>query len=146
MEDIIKMRDQFLQLNAIMKERLDEMNNMMNNDTEQWKVIDGYENYQVSNHGRVWSGNRKRIMKLSLNCGSLLRIGLYKCGKMVWADVHRLVAEAFIDNPTGKPHIGFTDNNTANVHHSNLFWCSFMHELKPWLLEYIEDTTESRNT
>ena len=124
MEDIIQMRNQFLQLNAIMKERLDEMNNMMNNDTEQWKVFDGYENYQVSNYGRVWSNKMKRILKQTDRGRGYLAVDLYKDGERKTHQAHRLVACAFCLNSDDKLCVDHIDNDKMNNHYLNLRCCS----------------------
>ena len=31
---------------------------------EQWRLIDGYDNYEISSHGRVRNNKTSRIMKL----------------------------------------------------------------------------------
>lgn len=106
--------------------------------SEIWKDIKGYEGfYQVSNLGRVKSltrvckhplgGNRKvneRIMKLDKNKWGYLRVQLHKDGKDNKFFVHRLVAQAFINNPEKMKFVNHKDEDPSNNHVENLEWCT----------------------
>ena len=86
----------------------------------EWKIIEGYENYEVSNFGHV-----RRNGKI-LSPGVIkkhLQVALSKNGKVVHRFVHRLVAEAFIPNPENLPQINHKDENPANNCVDNLEWC-----------------------
>lgn len=96
----------------------------MNN--EIWKDIEGYEGeYQVSNLGRVRRISVK-ILKPEVRPVHLpykyaqSRVSL-KGRKYA---VHRLVAQAFIPNPSGKPQVNHKDNNPQNNCVDNLEWVS----------------------
>jgi hypothetical protein len=101
---------------------------------EIWKNIKGYENkYQISNFGNVKSldyinnlGKLKkgkklkyRITEKGYNSAMLYNNGVQKCYR-----VHRLVAEAFIDNKNNKPFINHKDGNKLNNNIYNLEWCT----------------------
>jgi len=108
---------------------------------EIWKDIKGYKGlYQVSNKGRVKSLERdyatelkgkkilihknEQIMKTHFS--NYERVALYKNGKEKRFLVHRLVAEAFVENPDNKPvvdHIIPLSNGGTNEA-SNLKWCT----------------------
>lgn len=98
----------------------------------EWKIIEGYENYEVSNFGHVRRNGK--ILSPGVN-KKHLQVGLSKNGKIVHRFVHRLVAEAFIPNPQNLPQINHKDENPANnfvwvnpdgsvdPERSNLEWC-----------------------
>ena len=105
---------------------------------EIWKPVVGYEGlYQVSNMGRVKSLERKvpkgygertvkeRILKLRIGRDGYLKIGLYgSTGKQKWFQVHRLVGEAFIQNPDEKPQINHINEIKTDNRACNLEWYS----------------------
>lgn len=100
---------------------------MMN---EVWRDVVGYEGlYQVSNMGNVKSLNyrragKERILKQIFNASGYLQVGLYKDSKMKWHITHKLVAEAFIENPDNKPRICHINTLRADNRAENLCWAS----------------------
>lgn len=109
---------------------------------EQWKNIQGFSNYQVSNLGRVKSLSRIRAWKHHGKSGtftikerilqpivrsygkhlSYAQYGLVQDGALKVFLGHRLVALAFIDNPLNKPQVNHIDGNGLNNIVSNLEW------------------------
>lgn len=103
---------------------------------EVWKDVVGYEGaYEVSNLGRIRSLDRyisgafnsKRFIKgveikSSLTGNGYLGFNLVKDGKSKMSKVHRVVANAFIDNNELKPEVNHKDGNKNNNHVSNLEW------------------------
>lgn len=112
-----------------------------------WKPIKGYEGYyEVSDYGQVRSldrfdvrtdGNtyfhKGRTMKLTIEKGrgsegkreGYAVVNLRTPGSSRTRQVHRLVAEAFIPNPSNLPTVNHKDGNKLNNVVSNLEWASY---------------------
>ena len=99
---------------------------------EEWKPIPGYEGlYEVSNYGRVrsfkWSSKGKILSpgNTGKDGSGYCFVNLYKDGKAKkHCTIHRLVAEAFIPNPSNFPQVNHMDECKKNNYFENLEWCS----------------------
>ena len=94
---------------------------------EIWKPIKNFEGiYDVSNLGNVYSYRLKRNLKLSVDKIGYVRICLQKTNRKDAKRyyVHRLVAEAFIQNIKNKQFINHKDENKTNNCIDNLEWCT----------------------
>jgi Trp operon repressor len=110
---------------------------------EEWRAIAGFEGlYQVSSLGRVKSVERtvtvngrqqkaktirERVLCQKINSpgrGAYLRYMVHLCkgGRQTTHNVARLVAEAFIANPTKLPCVLHKDDNALNNRVDNLEW------------------------
>lgn len=110
---------------------------------EAWRDIQGYEGYyQISSFGRVRSLDRylravhnsvqiKRgqIIKQTLMPNGYLMVGLNKNMKRIAKYVHRLVAEAFIDNPGRYKEVNHKDEDKTNNTAGNLEWCDHKYNI-----------------
>ena len=105
---------------------------------EKWKDIKGYEGYyQVSNYGNVKrlktiieapymkdSGYRtipEKVLKPQMR-GSYKKITLCKDGELKVYQLHRIIAEAFINNPNNYALVLHKDDNPLNNSIDNLMW------------------------
>ena len=103
---------------------------------EEWRDVAGYEGlYQVSDQGRVKSLERtfidksgrkrtvkERILKPGMDKGGYLRIDLCASGKSRMFSVHRLVCQAFHDNPENKLDVNHINENKTDNRACNLEW------------------------
>lgn len=94
-------------------------------DNEVWKEIEGLDSrYFISTEGRVLSlcMDGYKLMHPFICGDGYYYVDLRKDGKDRKSRVHRLVAEAFIDNPKDKPIVHHRDTNRRNNKASNLQW------------------------
>lgn len=99
---------------------------------EQWKRIEDFPNYYISNLGKVRShktSNTKIIDGWVSNAG-YNRVTLRRHDKRYRRAVHRLVAEAFIPNPKNKSQVNHIDGDKLNNHVNNLEWVTSYENVK----------------
>lgn len=116
------------------------------------KEINGFDGYSVDEFGNVFSSERK-IVKIYKKAGKIVvaskkrkklapvdnglgykMVTLTKNGRHLQKYIHRLVAEAFIENPLGLREVNHIDGDKSNNSVSNLEWIThrdnIMHCLK----------------
>lgn len=108
---------------------------------EIWRSVPNFENvYEVSNKGRIKSLKRASrklphgspfftqdmIMKLSHNGSGYLKVTLKQPATKVYKNllVHRLVAQAFLQNPQSLREVNHLDGDKKNNKIENLAWVS----------------------
>jgi hypothetical protein len=94
---------------------------------ETWRSVAGYEGiYEVSNFGNIrkvnWRGLDYLNLALAQDKDGYAVVTLSKNGQRSSKRVHRLVALAFIDNPSGKSQVNHKDENKLNNRVDNLEW------------------------
>lgn len=103
---------------------------MNENINEEWRDIVGYEGkYQVSNLGNVKSLNYKRtgkekILKYKTNNKGYRVVSLCKNGKQKTYTIHRLVAQAFLENYSNDLCVDHINTIRNDNHVENLRMCT----------------------
>lgn len=91
--------------------------------TELWKKISLFDEYSVSNFGRVRSDKSERILSLNLTQYGLVQVGMMREGLQRHRSVPLLVAKAFIPEPGGPFDTPINlDGDRWNNHVDNLLW------------------------
>lgn len=91
---------------------------------EKWKNVQNYEEYEISNLGRVRSiySSHRKTLNYANNGKNYLTVCLYKDKKQKRMLVHRLVALHFLPNFYNKPDVNHKDGNKSNNSLYNLEW------------------------
>lgn len=95
---------------------------------EIWRDIEGYKNYQVSNCGRVRNA-KGLVLKPDIKRNGYHIVSLWNHNRKKNMLVHRLVAQAFVDNPEDLPEVNHKDEDKANNRADNLEWCSHIYNM-----------------
>ena len=86
---------------------------------EEWRTVNDFTTYEVSNKGRVRNSKTRRIMKTSINKKGYETVCLREFGIPRTKLIHRLVAEAFLDDVDGLD-VAHADSNRSNNNLYNL--------------------------
>lgn len=111
---------------------------------EEWRDIQNFPGYQVSNEGRVRSYNKvtytnrhgfrqwqDRIIRQKVHHKDrYARVSLWRNGKDYTVLVHRLVAEAFVPTDNSRLTVNHKDGNKANNTAENLEWMTLQDNIK----------------
>lgn len=94
--------------------------------TEEWRAVEDFPGYEVSSMGKVRSlcyNNTLEIRNLcQQKCRGYYYCGLNKDGKKYFKRVHRLVAEAFLENPHKYPQVDHINHDPYDNRLENLEW------------------------
>jgi hypothetical protein len=91
---------------------------------EEWRVIENYENYSVSNKGNVRNDKTGLPLKGYYDRDKYLLVTLCKENKKTKYKIHRLVGFAFLENPDNLEQIDHINRIPNDNRVENLRWCS----------------------
>ena len=92
--------------------------------TEIYVNISNFPNYQISNFGNCKIVSTGQVLKPGTNREGYLFIGLTNNGDRSTIKIHRLVANAFIENPESKLIVDHINHDKKNNMISNLRWAT----------------------
>lgn len=93
------------------------------------KLIEGYPNYLIYESGRIKNIKTGRFLKPVKKKTGYRNIDLCN-GSVKTFQIHRLVAETFIENPENKPYVNHKDGRKSNNKKSNLEWATQSENIK----------------
>lgn len=98
---------------------------------EEWKTVSAgcYGMVYVSNLGRVYNRITKHMLTPQKNKDGYMQITIRYGEEYLCYKVHRLVGEAFIDNPDQKATINHKDGNKENNRVDNLEWMTIQENI-----------------
>lgn len=99
---------------------------------EVWKKIKGFETYEISSNGRLkknlafrkYRSYQSKILNPCFDKDGYLRTALSFNGVTKMKRIHRLVAEAFLENKNNYPVINHKNGIKSDNFLDNLEWCT----------------------
>lgn len=91
---------------------------------EEWKDIEGFDGYLVSDEGNIWS-NKSNSMLRPVMVNGFYVVGMHNGRKRCNRYVHRLVAQAFITPNINGRQVKIVNGDHTNVSVRNLHVTNF---------------------
>lgn len=92
----------------------------MFDEEEVWIEVEGFPHYEVSNFGSVYNARMRRELYLRQTPKGYMVVTLHDNGRRKDCLVHRLVAQAFLEDFREGLQIAHVDGDLSNNHVSNL--------------------------
>lgn len=91
---------------------------------ENWKVIEEFPTYSISDKGNVRNDKTNYILQGGYDRDGYRQVTLSYGGKQYNRRICRLVAIAFLPNPNNLPQVNHKDENKEHDLVDNLEWCT----------------------
>lgn len=88
------------------------------------KQIANFPEYTIDEYGRVFSKRRNQYLNPIITKSGYAQVNLSVKGVRKAIHIHRLVTEAFIDNPLSLPEIDHINTIKSDNRVENLKWCT----------------------
>lgn len=96
--------------------------------SERWVDVEDFPDYEISDHGSVYSKKSRKLLALSRNASGCVKVNFYSREGLATRAVHVLVADAFVPLPEDEYSLDTIlevinlDGNQENNHYTNLAW------------------------
>lgn len=107
-----------------------------------WKTITNYPNYLISDKGEIFNQRTKQMMKQYKDKDGYLVLNLSHKGSKKQYKVHRLVAQAYLPNPSNLNTVNHINHNKEDNTVSNLEWLSNLDNATEGANSYIRHKGE----
>lgn len=118
---------------------------------EEWKEIEGFERYYISNKGNIKSTiGKEKILHQYILPNGYVSVKLRRDNKSYNRFIHRLVAIAFIDTDDKSKEVHHKNKNRSDNNVDNLQWVSTeehrkLHSKEP-AAQFLKDTKGEEKT
>lgn len=110
---------------------------------EEFRELPDFENYKISNLGRIYSKTRRACLKIKrLGGKGYYQVRLSKNGQYYYKNLHRLIAEVFIPNPNNLRTVNHINGNKLDNRIENLEWADDCHQQHESCLLGLKQTTQ----